>query len=419
MKKKNSIFSHLGLKILALVISFALWFVVTNISDNVIRKTITDIEVDMKNGDSILKEGKAYDITGGETVTIIVKGPRSVVENMEAGDFYAYADLSKLSVTNSTTIEVSTNTNITSKKAKQISISTVNKYVTLSIEQEVEKDIPVRIITTGAVASGHALGSAIPTPNIINISGPASVLANIVEARAVVNVNGASEDITDNVRLGCIDGYGSAVVKDNIKMPVNNVEVTIPVYKTKKVPINVRTIGTPNEGYGVRRINYNPTEVVISGETEKLDAVESIEITDIMVSEVSENIEKNIRLEDYMPSDIFLADDNTGEVAISVEIEEVEERELILNKAVITIDNENTNYKYQFNAISPQKVKISGFEEDIKTIAISELNPKINVEGLGVGEHEVEITFEEGDTYKIKGTYSVKLEVSDKNDESD
>ena len=62
-KVKRGIFDHLALKTLALLISFVLWFVVTNISDNTITKSITDIPVQMLNEDSIAgdkNQGQAY-----------------------------------------------------------------------------------------------------------------------------------------------------------------------------------------------------------------------------------------------------------------------------------------------------------------------------------------------------------------------
>ena len=98
--KKKNIFDNIGLKLLALLIAFLMWFVVMNYEDGVITKTISGIPVEMINGESIIANGNLYNVTDGETVEVIVRGPRSIVENLEANDFVASADLSHLSVTN-------------------------------------------------------------------------------------------------------------------------------------------------------------------------------------------------------------------------------------------------------------------------------------------------------------------------------
>ena len=105
-KLKDFFTKNIGLKFLAILFAVLIWFIVMNIEDYNISKTIQDIPVKMLNGNTILENGMVYDITGGETISITVTGPRSVVENLTASDFIATADLSHLSVTNSTTISV-------------------------------------------------------------------------------------------------------------------------------------------------------------------------------------------------------------------------------------------------------------------------------------------------------------------------
>ena len=385
-KKKNKLLDNLGLKILALLCSFVIWFVVMNLEDGVVTKTIYDIPVNIINGDTITQNGKLYNVTEGETVDVIVKGPRSTVENLEATSFEATADISHLSVTNSTTIKVSLNNTVSVTRAKKVSITPVNQYVILSIEEEVEKSIPVRVITTGNASDGYAIGNVVPTPNMITVSGPESVLSNIVEARAVVDVNGAYEDIERVVRVGCIDGYGAAVEKDNVFLSANDVTVSIPVYGTKEVPINITTAGKVHDGYDIRSINFEPSTVVIAGEKEVLDTIESIDIKDVVVTDATSNIEKNI---------------------------DIVELEKTLNTGDIRILGATEDKNYEIVDPQPLKIKIQGFEDEIADIEAVDLNPRINLEGYQAGKYDLEIEFDDGDNYTINGTYRVKIEVRD------
>lgn len=415
-KVKRGIFDHLALKTLALLISFVLWFVVTNISDNTITKAITDIPVQMLNEDSIAGDNKVFDITNGETVDIVVKGPRSIVERLDTSSFSATADLSQLSVVNSTEINVQTSSEVNLADSKKLTITKVNNYVKLSIEESVEKSIPVKVITTGNVLSGRALGTATPTPNMITVTGPASVLANVVEARAVVDVSGASSLIESTARVGCTDGYGAAVDKDNIQMSVSEVGISIPVYNTKTVPVNVSTTGTLADGYAVKNINYNPTEVLVCGEQKYLDNVSSIDISNIAVASATENIEENISLEDYLPEGIYAVDESQSVIAISIEIEKMVEKEINLAKNSITILDKSTKYDYEVKAQELIKIKLYGFQEHIADVNLDALYPRVSVADLEPGSYDLSLTFNESETFVVNGTYSVTVEVKEKNE---
>ena len=415
-KKKKGIFSNLGLKLIALLAAFVLWFIVMNIEDGVVTRTVMDIPVEMLNGDTILENGYLYNVTDGETVSVLVKGPSSIVKSLEVDNFRATADLSKLSVTNSTTVKVELNGSIQSSKAKKVTITPINQYVSLSIEEEVEKSIPVRVITSGTVQEGLALGKPVPTPNMVTVSGPESVLSNIVEARAVVDVNGAGEDIEKTVKLGCIDGYGVAIEKSNIKLSEFQATVNIPVYKTKEIPINVSTAGSVREGYGIRSVNYEPTSIVIAGEEEALKNVESINITGVLVTDAAENIERNIDIMEYLPADTIIADTTYSEIAVNVVIEAAIEQEVSFSKGDINIIDVDNAYTYEIEEPDMVKVKVKGFADEISDVGVSDLNPRVSVAALREGVYELEVELDSSEKYTIKDGYKVKVKVSKKND---
>ena len=415
-KKKKGIFSNLGLKLIALLAAFVLWFIVMNIEDGVVTRTVLDIPVEMLNGDTILENGYLYNVTDGETVSVIVKGPSSIVENLEVDNFRATADLSKLSVTNSTTVKVELNASVQSSKAKKVTITPINQYVSLSIEEEVEKSIPVRVITSGTVQEGYALGNPVPTPNMVTVSGPESVLSNIVEARAVVDVTGAEGDIEKTVKIGCIDGYGVAIEKDNLTLSENQATINIPVYPTKEIPINVSTAGSVREGYGIRSVNYEPTSIVIAGEAEALKNVDSINITGVLVTDAAENIERNIDIMEYLPADTIIADSSYSEIAVNVVIEAAVEQEVSFSKDDINIIDVDNAYSYEIEEPDMVKVKVKGFADEIADVGVNDLNPRISVAALREGIYELEVGLDSSEKYTIKDGYKVKVRVSKKND---
>ncbi|MBO4592527.1 MAG: hypothetical protein J5684_08230 [Eubacterium sp.] len=416
MNKKNKLFDHIALKILALLISFVLWIVVTNIADPTTTKNIQDIPVEMLNADTIAGDNKVFDITGGKTVSIWVKGPRSVVEDMSESSFVATADLSQLSVANSTTINVQPSSSVKPADAKKISIIKINNYVTLSIDEAVEKTIPVVVKTDGKALSGRAIGKATATPDAITVTGPATVLANVVEARAFVDVNGIGTDMDLSVDVGLVDGYGAAVETDNIDMSVSEVRVSIPVYNTKTIPVNVATKGDPADGYKIRKIQYNPSDILICGEQEDLKEISSIEIDDIYVTSATENIDKSVNVNDYLPEGIYVVDEAQNVIALSVKIEKMVEKPIPIEKESIDIQNKNPDYKYEIKSQDLIEIKLFGFQEHIADITLEQLDPSINVADLEPGEYELTIAFKDSETFVVKGTYSVTVEVKEKDE---
>lgn len=413
-KIKDFFTKNIGLKLIAVVFAVFIWFIVMNVEDYSISKQINDIPVKMVNGNTILENGMVYDITGGETISITVTGPRSVVENLTANDFSATADLSHLSVTNSTTISVvPKDASVSVRDQKLMTIKAEETYVTLSIENEIEKSIPVKVVTTGTVLSGYALGTASPTPNMVNVTGPESVLKDIVEARAVVNVTAKSEDISETVVLGCMDSYGNAIDKDNISLSENSVTVNIPVYRTKTVPINVSTVGVPAADCSVKEIKYEPTTITIAADDDTLAAVTSIDIADISVSEASEHIEANVQIADYLPENVVVAD-GADQIAVNVEIEQLSSKESTLQSSDIRITDKDANYEYEITSPASLKVKISGFEEEISDFSVVNLNPRVSVKDLDLGTHEIEVMFDSDDNVTINDSYLVLVEISEK-----
>ena len=90
---KKLLFNNIGYKLLAIVLAVLLWLVVVNITDYTVTVKIEDIPVEQLNSDVLEELDQIYDVVKGDTVDIYVKGRRSVVSNLTAKNFYAYAGI--------------------------------------------------------------------------------------------------------------------------------------------------------------------------------------------------------------------------------------------------------------------------------------------------------------------------------------
>ena len=137
---------------------------------------------------------KCYEVLDGtNTVTFTVTGKRSELEKLDDTDFSAVADMNRLIINDkgnkaSVPIEISAKRTYTS-----VSINNKNKYMELSLEDLMSRRFMISADTSGKVASGYALGEvSVTNPNVLNVSGPASIVKKVDKVVATIDVDGMS-----------------------------------------------------------------------------------------------------------------------------------------------------------------------------------------------------------------------------------
>ena len=408
---KNRILNHFGLKVISLVIAIVVWIIVANLDDYKTTKQISGIEIEFVNGDAITEKNKVYEVPEGTTIDIVVKGRRSVVEELTSEDFKAVADLSKMSVTNAVTVEVSA---ISSYVARDLTISYTNNAVTIAVENKIEKQLPITVRADAEVAEGYAIRNKTATPNLITVRGAESVVNMIEEVVVDVDVTGANHTLTANAQPVFLDHSGEVIESTKFEYDVDEVAVSVEILQTKKLSVRVKTAGEVKDGYAIASIDYQPTSILVVGEAEDLAKVDEVLIDDIDVTDCSKDLETSVVIADYLPSGIALADDNE-EVMIKVMIEAVEEKTLALEADDINIVGKDQSYQYTFTDSEGYSIKVRGLKDNLEKLKVTNLIPSIDVEGYGPGIYTFTVNLKEIKGVEILDTLTVELEI--KNEE--
>lgn len=405
---KNKIFSNWGLKLLSLVLGFIVWLTVLNIDDYSTTRQINDIPVTLINTEAITDKNQLFNITSGETVDIIVKGRRSVVNALGASDFTAVADMSKLSITNAVNITVSANS---PSVENAVSITIVDNVLQVELEEEQTVSLPVTVATKGETAEGYTTGTPSTTPNLITVTGAASLIERIDKVEVQVDVSNRTSDVTTTCTPVFYDAKGDEISSKNLESKVNSISVTVPVYRTKKVAVKLDTKGTPAENYKVVSVEYGPTEITIGGPTETIQNLNTITIDDIDISGCSEDVESTLDITKYLPEGVVIADENTS-ISVHVAIERNISRTLSLSDTDITIENKQADHTYTIQFPEGNTIVITGLSNDISKLTASDLNITIDADNLTLGENTVELSIPDSDTYSVDGTCIVTVEVT-------
>ena len=187
--KKAKILENLSLKILAVFISILLWLIVINVSDPVSDTSYSDIPLTVVNADSITSQGKVYDITSDDTVSISVSAKRSILDSLGKDNFKAIVDLSQYNE-NTGLVPVRIESNKYNDQIDSMKSKTEN--VAVSVEDKLAKQFVITPVITGDVTTAE---------NIIRISGAQSVVSAIKKVTAEVSVAGLSNSINTSVDL--------------------------------------------------------------------------------------------------------------------------------------------------------------------------------------------------------------------------
>lgn len=400
---KERLLNNIGIKILSVVAAVVLWVLVVNVEDYMVTKTISDIPITVVNEDSITELDKVYELDGDGSVSIIIKGSRSIVENLKADDFVATADLSKLSLTNAVQIQVKPVSEIA---GNQLSISCPENMVNVKLENSMEKQIQVTVRTEGEPAEGYAIGAKTTTPNMITISGAESVIKRVQSVQVTVDVSGAKADVSTVEDLVFLNIDGERVSNKRLNPNVSSVDASVEILRTKEIPVFIETSGEVVTGYGVSGVEYQPTVITVAGRQEALDKIEKLEIKDLRVTGISEDTEFTIEVAEYLPSGIQ-AIEGMQQIMVQVLVEKVIDKEIPLRAVNITITGRNDLYTYTITnmdmsvADSPT-LQVRGIESVVQTLGVAALKPTIDVTNLQDGEYDLDILYTEPDKVTVK-----------------
>lgn len=391
---KEKLLKNWGLKIMAVLIAFLVWFLVANIEDYSITRTITGIPVEILNEEAITGQEMVYEIVQGKTVDIKVEGRRSVVEKLSAEDFIASADLSELSITNSAQITVDA---ASATVRREVNISIVDSMMKVEIEERGEKKLPISVVTVGATQEGYAVVSAAATPNMVTITGAASKVKDVKTVRVEVDVEGLNTGITTRGELILLDAEGEVVEAEKITTNLSTVAVRVLIQKTKEVPIEIIPKGEVAEGYSIAGdIEYQPTTVLIAGDEEVLRSVRSIVIDDIDVMDKNSDFETTVDINQYLPEGVVVAD-TTQDIAIKITIEKLVEKTMTIRVNDIQFAEQAEDLAYEIDANESQfTLTVVGLKRDLDALTVEDLEPVIDVSAYtSEGTYQATITLKE------------------------
>ena len=407
---------NLGFKILAVVFAFILWLVVYNTDDPMITVSYTT-NVTVENASAVTDMNKCYEVLNGtNTVSFAVTAKRSVLNKLEDTDFTAVADMNRM-IVNEDGDKANVPIEITSKRSNSsLKYNGKNKYLEVSLEDLMKRRFIITADTSGKVADGYALGEVTVTnPNVLNVSGPASIVNKIDSVVATIDVDGMSMNLSDNVIPALYDADGQEIDTTKLKLSNTTVTISAKILSVKEIPLVFSTSGVPYGDNRVVEISSKPETIKVKGSSTTLNPLSSLNIPgDVLnVSGASEDITTTIDISEYLPDGVELVNASDATVTVIVRIEAYELKKFNLSTSQINVNGLDSNYDLSFDQ-STVAVTVSGLKNDLNKLNTSQLSASIDVTDLGVGTHQVNLDLNlDEDNYAYQ-TITVTIEIKDK-----
>lgn len=387
---KNRLTHNLGMKILSIVFAAMLWLTVMNIANPVVTESFNNIPVQVINDEVITSRGYRYSIESGEKVSIRVKGKRSVLDKLTAADFVATADLNSMNSMYMATITVDCLSD--DDDAQDISITLRNETMAIKLEDQETQPFGIRVEQTGSPKEGFYCYENKVSATLVQVTCSHSQMQEVKEIVATVDLEGKSASFSTTSELVAYDMSGNAIDLKKLSFSQDFVEISVGIYPTRTVSVEVVPENTPAEGYYVDKVEFAPATALISGDDQTLDYVSRLTIP-CDVSGASATIDKQINIDDFLMNhfeDCYSAVPSAY-VGIVITIKPMVEKILPLSEGDVGQINLDESLNCDISSLWGSGIKVRGPENLLDTLSASDLGLYLDLEGFVAGIYSIEV----------------------------
>ena len=426
--KKRKITDNIPLKIMSVAVAVVLWLIVVNI-DNPIGTnyyTINDVELINKeyveSSDTIGK--MCMPEQNQDSVKIAITTSKKIRDKIKVTDISAVADLQQaVSLdTNPVMVPITVTCSVPGVSSNDIKVTPQNLSVNLDEKETQEFVVNV---SRGDTKPGkdYEVGSLTANPEKVRITGPKTLVNKIDKVNATIELDGNTQDFTQDVNLTIIDKNQEALSDSEMNsLRIENnakVVVTARLWKIRQgVGISASYVGTPADGYEVGSVKTVPDTISVAGSTEGLESlaennnVITIPADSIDISGESKDVEKKISLNNLLPDNVKLTSDSSEDVWVTVNILPVGSKEFDIPTKNIEVKNKPDDLQVTFETAQIE-LRIKSDTKNMDDLdAKKDIKLSIDLDGKKEGNYEVPVKVVLPDGYETVEDVTTEVVIS-------
>lgn len=350
------------------------------------------------------------------TVDVTVNGKRYKIVNLDESDFKAQVSLSSVTKAGEYTLPIQV---IRNESDPEYSITSwTPTQVTLRFDKVITKQFPIEINTPGLSAgSGYLMETPYADVDYVTVKGPQTDINKI--DRCVVTIP-TEQELTESLNttgtVAFLDKNGEVVESSNLECENDTVSITIPIYKTRSLPLKVEFINIP-KGFPIEQIKYtlSRSSILVASPSETIDNMDSITVGPIDFRAI--DIGSEISL-DVLLNAGFKNVENITEVTVTFPSYGLSSKTLDLQNFVV--ENAPSGYDIQVLSSRLHDVRIVGDTSILEELTAEDLVGSIDLSqySLSKGQYNVAVkVYVQGKVLAwAVGEYSVDIEAVPKNE---
>lgn len=386
---------HPFLKLTAVLIAILFWMIVIASDPTLERQKEMTATVSVTGADTLRSRGYVVtdDLTSSPiTVNITARVTQGNYDRATAASFSPRLDLSQITSDGQQEVSFSagysTYGEIQSFEPKSMTVN-VERYITRS-------RVPVVVRVTGEMPQGLWRSATSCDPNLVSVSGPASLVEQVRRAVVELPLEGLSADmedcqVTSPVTLETADGQtiSSPLIRITFEsVTVDSASIECSVLPTRSVAVDAASAitGTPAHGYEVGEIRVSPETVTVADSAEALKNLEAMFVqSPVDVTGATEDLLVTVPLAGATAHSYCSA----REVAVSVTIRPATHTHTY-NDLPVQVENLGPGLKAALNRAKLGAV-LSGAYQDMESLKAANIHLYVDAQGLAAGVYNVEV----------------------------
>ena len=430
--------NNLGLKIVSLLVSCLIWVVVTNTNDPESTQVYKNVPITIKNQDTITNANKTFTVVDGvDKINVYVTARKSVRSSLAADSFIVKADMENYNEALGTVpLEISCEDG----RIRQEDIRMLPSSLKISIEDKVEQNFGMAVLTTGKPDKGYEVGkTTIVTGDTIRIAGPESLINIIGKVTISVDVTNMSMGSTDFYPIRIEDKNGATLTdgqmsnlelknSDGVSLQNNSAEVRTELWKVyNDIPLKVEVTGEVAPGYKVSAVTLAPQTINLVAEENAIEELGGIiQLKDpVNVEGMTETQDFTVDLNDTLNQydDIRLESDISSAITVHVGIDEVGSKTFQMPISDIIMHNTPSDKKLIFSPADAVSISVKTTSEDSEeaiTLTLSDISAEIDLKSCEInGSYTlpVNVTLPEG--YELVNDVSIVVNIEEQDNEAE
>jgi len=371
--------------VFSLLASFAIWLYVAYAENPDVTAGISGIRVELRNSDYLTDRGLVVTYVSADTLSLRFVGKRNVVSILSKENITASVDLSEIKRAGTYSLPYTVRYPINVAESSVSVTARSADTILVVVDNLVKKDIPVRGVYDGGVAQGYRAEPMEISPSVITVSGPQAVISRVAYGWVKVLRENISKTVEESVPVLLMDENGEEVKSDFVTLSQNTVEVIIPVFMVKDVPLTVNI--TPGAGADERNtvVIITPSYVTLSGDAETLNALNKIVLGTIDLKSFAQSITQSFTI--AIPNNTQNLT-GTTEATVTVSVEGLETRRVTTTNIQMT--NQTEGYHYAIVTLSLD-VLLRGVPDELEAVEPDNVRVVADLSALGatVGTYTV------------------------------